>query len=569
MHGSLVQAAFENGSWLVPLRGFGRQQTQRSGGGPNQQRGSIKGMSRLISVRAHATIVSSSMLFTRYWHSGRRDPASRAEDSHEPEPSRDRGADDDDAGDDDATRARKGYLQRDRTNSSDQTAERERDWAREKDRGSRATNWRDQRDARGNWTRQTSAGDRSGSAGGNNRYRSERDRDRDTFGDDTLSPRSPSGIPRRSSSLGEEPGDWQPPTDDGAGGASKGQPDTSAQQSVDDHDHDSHATAMAALTIPLPSVRPQASAGAQQGQSRILSLLGAQASEASGSTDPSPALAPTAAEHSKFDMAALNAALPQSAASAHGGLMDSQQQQQQHLQGHVNRASGPPPGMFAAAPPPAAYAGPWLYRDPQGEIQGPFPAAEMRAWFRDGFFKPDLIVATKMEGPFVPLGALFARGFPAFMAPQEIPPMSDRERHAAASWDMSNFFPSAVPQQPQQAQPQAPWASGANWNKPRPMQPGMGGSDAPYTHFPDQAGPGSAPYAQHGGNLPLGGPAFPPGPMGAPVHMAPAWGRPMMPQQQQQPQNAPGATPQLLATMFSQAQMQQQQQQQQLSLIHI
>jgi len=34
----------------------------------------------------------------------------------------------------------------------------------------------------------------------------------------------------------------------------------------------------------------------------------------------------------------------------------------------------------------------WHYKDPQGEVQGPFPAAEMTDWFEAGYFSGNLLV---------------------------------------------------------------------------------------------------------------------------------------------------------------------------------
>ncbi len=65
--------------------------------------------------------------------------------------------------------------------------------------------------------------------------------------------------------------------------------------------------------------------------------------------------------------------------------------------GHA-AAAGPPPGLGAPhpanllAPPPnlfspASYdADKWVYKDPQGVVQGPFTQADIREWQSQGYF---------------------------------------------------------------------------------------------------------------------------------------------------------------------------------------
>lgn len=51
----------------------------------------------------------------------------------------------------------------------------------------------------------------------------------------------------------------------------------------------------------------------------------------------------------------------------------------------------------------------WIYRDPQGNIQGPWTGLEMHDWFKAGFFSPDLQIK-KLEDPeFEPLAQLVRR----------------------------------------------------------------------------------------------------------------------------------------------------------------
>ncbi|XP_065061462.1 GRB10-interacting GYF protein 2-like isoform X2 [Rhopilema esculentum] len=46
----------------------------------------------------------------------------------------------------------------------------------------------------------------------------------------------------------------------------------------------------------------------------------------------------------------------------------------------------------------------WIYRDPQGEIQGPFSCEEMLEWFKAGYFTMELLVRRVCDEIFLPLG---------------------------------------------------------------------------------------------------------------------------------------------------------------------
>lgn len=48
----------------------------------------------------------------------------------------------------------------------------------------------------------------------------------------------------------------------------------------------------------------------------------------------------------------------------------------------------------------------WVYRDPQGTIQGPFSGLEMHDWYRAGFFQAELNVKRVEDTDFDPLGTL-------------------------------------------------------------------------------------------------------------------------------------------------------------------
>uniref|UniRef100_UPI00215A0CCF GRB10-interacting GYF protein 2 n=1 Tax=Homo sapiens TaxID=9606 RepID=UPI00215A0CCF len=46
----------------------------------------------------------------------------------------------------------------------------------------------------------------------------------------------------------------------------------------------------------------------------------------------------------------------------------------------------------------------WYYKDPQGEIQGPFNNQEMAEWFQAGYFTMSLLVKRACDESFQPLG---------------------------------------------------------------------------------------------------------------------------------------------------------------------
>ncbi|XP_026465050.1 GIGYF family protein CG11148-like [Ctenocephalides felis] len=48
----------------------------------------------------------------------------------------------------------------------------------------------------------------------------------------------------------------------------------------------------------------------------------------------------------------------------------------------------------------------WFYRDPQGEVQGPFLASEMSEWYRAGYFTNELLVRRACDDRYTTLGEL-------------------------------------------------------------------------------------------------------------------------------------------------------------------
>ncbi|KAJ1962533.1 kinesin-like protein, partial [Dispira parvispora] len=51
----------------------------------------------------------------------------------------------------------------------------------------------------------------------------------------------------------------------------------------------------------------------------------------------------------------------------------------------------------------------WYYRDPQGNVQGPFSPDDMQEWYTAGFFTPDLLVCRENDPTFEPLGTVIRR----------------------------------------------------------------------------------------------------------------------------------------------------------------
>ncbi|KAJ5583525.1 hypothetical protein N7535_002145 [Penicillium sp. DV-2018c] len=51
----------------------------------------------------------------------------------------------------------------------------------------------------------------------------------------------------------------------------------------------------------------------------------------------------------------------------------------------------------------------WIYRDPQGNIQGPWTGLEMHDWFKAGFFSPELQIKKLEDTEFEPLAQLVRR----------------------------------------------------------------------------------------------------------------------------------------------------------------
>lgn len=124
------------------------------------------------------------------------------------------------------------------------------------------------------------------------------------------------------------------------------------------------------------------------------------------------------------------------------------QQQHQQLPGGL----GIPPML----PPMPQLSNEWYYRDPQGNVQGPFKSEEMREWLEHGYFNPDLLVRRGHNNEaFVPLGQQFPDPLKAFTAEGD------------AEIQMRRI------QQQQQQQPGGFWQMGQGLPMQQPMHLGM------------------------------------------------------------------------------------------------
>ena len=70
----------------------------------------------------------------------------------------------------------------------------------------------------------------------------------------------------------------------------------------------------------------------------------------------------------------------------------------------ANIPPGPPPGLAD----PSAMD--WTYLDPQGQVQGPFPAVTMQKWYEDGYFTPNLLMKrANVDTEWTSVGELLQR----------------------------------------------------------------------------------------------------------------------------------------------------------------
>ncbi|KAK5700758.1 kinesin-like protein [Elasticomyces elasticus] len=99
------------------------------------------------------------------------------------------------------------------------------------------------------------------------------------------------------------------------------------------------------------------------------------------------------------------------------GLPGQMQQTNDHASFPSGDQAGQPPGSSASNQPPAPQQKTmvmpdrmrWIYRDPQGQTQGPWTGLEMHDWYKAGFFSPELLVKKYEDTDYEPLAQLIRR----------------------------------------------------------------------------------------------------------------------------------------------------------------
>uniref|UniRef100_A0A182FPR5 GYF domain-containing protein n=1 Tax=Anopheles albimanus TaxID=7167 RepID=A0A182FPR5_ANOAL len=157
---------------------------------------------------------------------------------------------------------------------------------------------------------------------------------------------------------------------------------------------------------------------------------------------------------------------------------------------HQLMQSGPIPGADV-----------WFYRDPQGKVQGPFPASEMTEWYRAGYFDDSLSVRRACDEMYTTLGTLvtLCSGAIPFLNSMSIPPIKPPSGIGGGN-EGSVPGPKNSPQQQQQQQ-QQPSGSGQSKGQQSGGQQsaGSGGTAGPQP----QQQPSMHPTATGGGGSAL------------------------------------------------------------------
>ena len=103
----------------------------------------------------------------------------------------------------------------------------------------------------------------------------------------------------------------------------------------------------------------------------------------------------------------------------------------------------------------------WIYRDPQGNTQGPWSGLEMHDWYKAGFFSPELQVKKLEDADYEPLAQLIRRignSREPFLVPQIGIPHGSSTAQQPSAVPAAGIQPATTPAaQPSSAQP--PFAS--------------------------------------------------------------------------------------------------------------
>jgi PERQ amino acid-rich with GYF domain-containing protein len=140
-------------------------------------------------------------------------------------------------------------------------------------------------------------------------------------------------------------------------------------------------------------------------------------------------------------------------------LQDQLAGQGQHQQPASSASNQPPPPQQRTMVMPDRMR--WIYRDPQGQTQGPWSGLEMHDWYKAGFFSPELLVKKAEDADYEPLAQLIRRignSREPFLVPQI-----------------------GIPHGQTTASPPGPWAAAA----PPAAAPPTGGAQPPFaSSFP-------------------------------------------------------------------------------------
>lgn len=112
--------------------------------------------------------------------------------------------------------------------------------------------------------------------------------------------------------------------------------------------------------------------------------------------------------------------LQQEAEKLVASLQDSSLEEEQFTAMHTQGLRHPT--AATALPLSHGAARKWFYKDPQGEIQGPFTTQEMAEWFQAGYFSMSLLVKRGCDEGFQPLGEVIKMWGRVPFAPGPSPP---------------------------------------------------------------------------------------------------------------------------------------------------
>ena len=104
----------------------------------------------------------------------------------------------------------------------------------------------------------------------------------------------------------------------------------------------------------------------------------------------------------------------------------------------------------------------WIYRDPQGNTQGPWSGLEMHDWYKAGFFSPELQVKKLEDADYEPLAQLIRRignSREPFLVPQIGIPHGSSNAMPSSNAPASGSVPATTPSAAQSSSAQPPFAS--------------------------------------------------------------------------------------------------------------